>query len=57
MGVADKGVAEDAETAGGITKGAGGLLGGASLEVVGAEGFVLPLFGVARLAEKGGRVC
>jgi hypothetical protein len=57
MRVADKGVAEDAESAGGIAEGTGGFLGGASLDVVGAEGFVLALFGVAGLLEKGGRVC
>jgi hypothetical protein len=57
MGVAEKSIAEDPESAGGITEGAGGLVGGASFGVVGPEGFVLALFGVAGLPEKGGWVC
>jgi len=56
MGVAEEGVAEDPESAGGITEGAGGFVGGASFDVVGPEGFVLTLFGVAGLPKKGGRV-
>ncbi len=57
LGVAEKGMAEDAESAGGITKGPGGCLGGASIDIVGAEGFILALFGVFGLEEKGRRVC
>jgi hypothetical protein len=56
MGVAEKGMAKDPESAGGITEGAGGFVGGASFDVVGPEGFVLTLFGVAGLPEKGGWV-
>ena len=47
-------MAEDAESAGGIAEGAGGFLGGASLDVISAKGFILALFGVAGLPEKGG---
>jgi len=50
-------VAEDAESAGRIAEGAGGLLGGASFDVVGAKSFVLALFRVVGLEEEGGRVC
>ena len=56
MGVAEKGMAKDPESAGGITEGVGGFVGGASFDVVGPEGFVLALFGVAGLPEKGGWV-
>jgi hypothetical protein len=56
MGVAEEGVAEDPESAGGITEGVGGCVGGASFDVVGPEGFVLALFGVAGLLEKSGWV-
>ena len=57
MGVAEKGVAKDPESAGGITEGVGGFVGGASFDVVGPEGLILALFGVAGLPEKGRRVC
>jgi hypothetical protein len=57
MRVAEEGVAEDAESARRITEGAGGFVGGLSFDVVGPEGFVLALFGVAGLPEKGGWVC
>ena len=50
-------MAEDPEIAGGITEGAGGFVGGTSFDVVGPEGFVLALFGVAGLPEKGRWVC
>jgi hypothetical protein len=50
-------MAEDAESAGGITESRGGLLGGTPFDVKGTQGLVLALFRVLRLQEKGGRVC
>ena len=57
FGVPEKGIAENAEGSGGIAKSAGGLLGGAALDVIGAERLVLALFGMTGLEEESGRVC
>ena len=52
LGIVTEVIAEDAEGAWGVTEGAGNLLGGAALEEIGAEGFVLALFGQGGLAEE-----
>jgi hypothetical protein len=43
---------KDAEGAGGIAEGAGDLLGGALVDVIGAQGLVLAVPGIFRLQEK-----
>jgi len=50
-------VAEDPEASGGITKALGDLGGGESFDEEGAEGFVLPVDGVAGLEEEAAEVC
>jgi len=52
MGITQETVAEDAEGAWGVAEGAGNLLGGAALEEIGAEGFVLALHGELRGEEE-----
>ena len=51
-GVADKRMTKDAEGTGGIAEGAGDLLRGALVDVIGAKGFVLAVPGVFRFQEK-----
>ena len=47
---------KDAEGAGGIAEGAGDLLGGASVDVIGAKGLVLAVPGVFRFQEEPPRI-
>jgi len=47
---------KDAEGAGGIAEGAGDLLGGALVDVIGAKGLVLAVPGVFRLQEEPPRI-
>ena len=44
MGVAQKSMTENPEGTGGVTEGASYLVGRESVDVVGAEGFILTLF-------------
>jgi len=55
--VVAEGVAKDAESAWGIAEGAGDLLGGAALDEVSAQGFILAVFGRGGFEEEGARVC
>ena len=55
-GVADKRMTKNAESAGGIAEGAGHLLGGTLVDVIGAQGLVLAVLGAFRLQEEPPRV-
>ena len=48
---------EHAEGTGGVTEGTGHVLRRASINVVGAEGFILTVFGVLRFQEERSRLC
>ena len=48
---------KDAESACRVSEGAGDLLGGASVDVIGAESFVLAVFGLLRFQKEAARLC
>ena len=52
VGIATELVAEDAEGAGGITEVGGDVGGGFLVDEIGAQGFVLTLFGMEGLEEE-----
>jgi hypothetical protein len=55
--LAHEGVAKDTESAGRVAEGSGDLVRGATLDVEGAESFVLALLRMLGLEEEGARVC
>jgi hypothetical protein len=50
-------VAKDPEGAWGVTEGAGDRLGGAALDEISAEGFILAVFGQGGFEKEGAWVC